>query len=539
MVRVVAATLLAAGCGPQVMPAAETNGADTSAGTGDPYVDESDEFDGSLLEDVDILFVIDNSATMAEEQRLLAESLPVLIDALESPRVDANYRIAFTTTDSDNAWCAGNRVDAGQFVSSSCRTRIGDFESHTTACLDVCPTAWADFATTPTRITSLLEEVSRPWIQSAWGRTNLPAGLSAAQAAMCIAPQGIRGCGFEAPLESMYAALGRTRSEVDDELGFVRDYAALAIVFVTDDTDCSYNPAWDTIFLAKGNRVFWSLPDEGAPTAAVCWNAGVSCEPDEAGSYEDCVPADKDVDGNPLPDAEADADAALHPVRRYLDRLAETELDKKALAPSLEIVVSAIAGVPSGYPETPIPYADGSALFQAQFGIAPGCTSPRGDATPPVRLAAVADDLFSICEPSYDDAMAAIATRITDQLSPHCVRACVADENAAVAGVQPDCMFTSEWRDDDNRLVEIDLPECQPGGVLPDGADACVALYADRDGGTATTDDDLGPRCLEQGWNLEYAVIYRDEATRPYGADIDYSCTLSANKAVDCPGLPD
>src|SRR5688500_15134151 len=100
MVRRALATLLAAGCGPQVMPSADTDAAAESS-TG-PDVEDVGEPGFSVMRDVDILFVIDNSATMAEEQLLLAEGLDVLIAALETPNVDANYRIAFITTDNDN-----------------------------------------------------------------------------------------------------------------------------------------------------------------------------------------------------------------------------------------------------------------------------------------------------------------------------------------------------------------------------------------------------------------------------------------------------
>jgi hypothetical protein len=54
---------------------------------------------------VDILIVLDNSSSMAEEQAILANNLGAFIDVLEAEEVEADYRVAITTTD------AGQRRD--------------------------------------------------------------------------------------------------------------------------------------------------------------------------------------------------------------------------------------------------------------------------------------------------------------------------------------------------------------------------------------------------------------------------------------------
>ena len=55
--------------------------------------------------DVDILFVIDNSGSMAEEQQRVAENFAAFINVLEAEDVGANYRIGITTTDAGNPRC--------------------------------------------------------------------------------------------------------------------------------------------------------------------------------------------------------------------------------------------------------------------------------------------------------------------------------------------------------------------------------------------------------------------------------------------------
>src|SRR5690606_36463172 len=100
--------------------------------------------------------------------------------------------------------------------------------------------------------------------------------------------QGVSGCGFESQLESMYLSLVRAQNANEASYGFLRSNAILAIVFVTDEADCSYNKDWSEIFMKEGNRVFWSNPDANSPSSALCWNAGVqaSCHPKDHDSSE-------------------------------------------------------------------------------------------------------------------------------------------------------------------------------------------------------------------------------------------------------------
>ena len=59
----------------------------------------------SFVEGVDILFVIDNSGSMGEEQANLSSSFASLINVLEDPEFDADYRIGITTNDNGNPGC--------------------------------------------------------------------------------------------------------------------------------------------------------------------------------------------------------------------------------------------------------------------------------------------------------------------------------------------------------------------------------------------------------------------------------------------------
>ena len=163
-----------------------------------------------------------------------------------------------------------------------------------------------------------------------------------------------------------------------------------------------------------------------------------------------------------MPKDRADRDAVLFPVSRYIDLVQGFEDKKKELNPNQEVLVAAISGVPEAYPNEEIVYArgangDSKESFQARFGIAEGCSSQVAEAVPPVRLKKFADaflqseddvNLFSVCNPSYEEALESIADAIRDQIRPPCMPACVSDVDPVKEGVQVSCTMTESYHDD-------------------------------------------------------------------------------------------
>jgi hypothetical protein len=457
---------------------------DTEGDTGEP---PQDGIAISIARDVDVLFVIDNSGSMGEEQQNLAANFASFLNVLERDEVGANYRIGITTTDNGNPICQGTTPEGGNLVFSSCRSRLGEFTftgaagevDAQSACTDFCGIESIDTLPTVTAFDS--EAKSRPWIEVLEGTTNLPAGLDTLTAFQCLSPQGIGGCGFESPLESMYKALLRSAESGDRAEGFLRDDAVLAIVFLTDEVDCSHNNDQNDAFLPSGNRVFWSVPDAESPTSAVCWNAGVECT--GSSPYGTCRSIDYDVEGNPLYADSAAEEAVLRPVQRYVEFVAKIEEQKQLIHPTQGVLVAAISGVPQGYAEgtAEIEYRDSPAgtpydpYFQENFGIGPGCMGNVAEAVPPVRLREFAD---------------------------------VPEEGT------------------DTRILEC----ADATGTLPTEADVC---YVERTG------DDLSSACAEDGWNLEFRIVRKQGVHAPAGAQVGVECALSSDPAVDCPNLPD
>jgi hypothetical protein len=540
--RAALVALAAVGCGrtpPDFFPtldgglgadggASSTGPDDPSESTGQVNCIDSPELcvaDVSLRRAVDILFVIDNSGSMGSEQGTLARSFGSFISVLEAQQVGANYRIGVINTDG-----------TGQLSATSCRARLEDFlfygndlfddkDERQRGCLEHCP----------------LDSVGLPdpWIEKSNGQTNLPPGVDLTQALQCVGPQGISGPGFEAPLESMRMAL------LDTGSGFLRSDALLAVIFVTDEIDCSMsldNYGWIQGFEGE---VFWTAPDR--PTSGACWSAGVTCL-GGPGVYDDCFSQNKGRDGAPT----SDASAVVYPVQRYVDTLTELAASKQAQGGQSEVLVAVLAGVPLDYPETGQNlYADSpDDGFNEEYGIGPACN--RGTETiddppgiPSVRLRELAEafasdspNISSVCADDYGVALQGIADAIGDINTRSCIGGCVSDDRYDVPGFQPKCSLVEAFADG---LPDREVLPCLPtdwGWDFPaPDVHVCYRALTDPSMVTPTAIDDMSPQCVTLRSNLELVVERREGIPVPSGTAVSVHCQLDAPVGVTCDEL--
>ncbi len=429
-----------------------TEGESTDDGVDSTSTTAVDTTGGGCEQDcaqVDLLFVIDNSGTMGEEQRNLARNFPLLVQQLEQltdrtgTPVNPDVQIMVTTTDFGNPLCTPFEPDGyepakGAPTTTGCNARIDDFTGLSQppivmpeACTDVCP---VDLAPDDPFIAFSPEGDNVPDVPDADVNGDGVPDSAVAQTLACIGPQGINGCGYESQLENMLQALHPAAPWNDTDRPFLREGALLAIVHITDEVECSVND-----YSIMEDEAYQEInPNNGTRSAssAICWNAGVSCNgPDAMGVYSDCASIDDD---------------ALEPVSRYTDYLIGELRENQGK----EVVMLGLLGVPPVLEHDPNPpyaptaggafdlvyrtwedglypagdilpdeWADGVTAEDKQFafGIGPGCTGEdgmggfTGQAMPNTRVMEVCQALDydgnlrccieSICDTDFSAAM--------------------------------------------------------------------------------------------------------------------------------------
>jgi hypothetical protein len=285
---------------------------------------------------VDLLFMIDTSISMGENQKEFSDSLPFLLNALTSD---------LGITD----------LHVGMITSS-----IGDHGSG-----DVCSPASASADSTYNDLAQLLPSVRLgvpSWDDQGFlvwdpGQTSTPPGeddiAALAQSAQAqLEAAGDHGCGYEAQLESLYRFLvdpepvGQMANDGDPGAGrtpvfslrgatnqmvlaqraaFLRPDSTLVIVLLTDENDCS--------ILDENQTQGWLVPFKGGPMVNN-WRmprAATICEtaPNDPG----CVPTSTSLTvAEDAPNMRCFHQKQrfgidlLYPVSRYIDALSAPEI---------------------------------------------------------------------------------------------------------------------------------------------------------------------------------------------------------------------
>jgi hypothetical protein len=178
----------------------------------------------NLNREVDILFVVDNSGSMKEEQQSLTDNFGKFIDVLRS--IDGglpDVHIGVVTSDMGTAG-GGSAAGCGG---------LGDN--------GIMKTGGVPF----TGGANYLIDTAVPNMPGMRNK-NYSGDLAATFKQM--ATVGITGCGFEQHLNSAVAALNSTANA-----NFLRPNAFLAIVFIADEDDCSMTPGGSLVTSGDGS----------------------------------------------------------------------------------------------------------------------------------------------------------------------------------------------------------------------------------------------------------------------------------------------
>ena len=372
------------------------------------------EFPVAVNRKLDLLFVIDQSLSMQNEQDALAANFQLLMDQLVSAEYGMpNLHIGVISTNLGVGAYSGlgglggcGAEGDGAILQSTPRPEAGETEATCTGPSD----------------RYIIDEAEEDGTR----HTNYDQkNQSLAQTFSCIARLGTQGCGFEQQLEAMRRALDGSVPEND---GFLREDARLAIVFVSDEDDCSVRD-YEMFNLNKATI--------GQPTDFRCQQHGLTCEngaPTDRGEYSGCVPAE--------------GSQYMYDVSEYV-----TFLRGLKKYPDSDILVAGIIGDV----EDPIVVGDHVSVVD-EIGVQQSCFSPNGDtdgAFPPVRLQAFFDSFAfkqtgSICS-DLSGVLRDIGKFIGPPPEGACVPSSLVDRDDTAAGLQPECVV-AEIRDPDTAM---------------------------------------------------------------------------------------
>ncbi len=391
---------------------------------------------------IDLLFMVDNSPSMAPKQAELRTRFPLLLQALQD-NADAghpaHYHIGVVTSD----------LGAGMAnINGQCRPG-GDF-GRLQAIGSAAPATCGAFADGTYYLD--LDQVNH--------LDNLPMGEDATTAFNCMTSVGDTGCGFEMPLESVYQAL---QNPPPENAGFLRDGALLVVVFLTDEDDCSAPP--DTDLFDPG-------PQYGALLSYRCTQYGIVCgTPPSRPPYGESTPP---LDGcAPAPNLLPTDPGKLFDVSRYVNffRLPRSAGGVKEFP--ADVVLFAIDAPPTPFSvldadlhAPPGPYQACTIVDGVNCGtvLQHSCinardTSRSGD--PSVRLSAVLSTTqtsasgASICDDTYAPALSSLAsTLISYQSGDGCIPGPIPDAS------DPSCRVFDEIGHLDGTVQRNYFEEC-------------------------------------------------------------------------------
>lgn len=327
---------------------------------------------------VDIVALVDNSGSMQLEQTALTQRFPELIAELVDPAIDpATGRPVHPPVEDLNIGVISSDMGTMGFTVGTCsNSAIGDngcFLHQPSPSVGGCSASYPSF-------------LSRNEANSAtYSPTQMASDFT------CIATLGTSGCGFEQQFKAMRAATTTNTAVGACNAGFLRTDSLIALIFVTDEEDCSVRPDHPEMFDQ-------SRSDLG--------HLNIRC--------------------------------FSHPT--FVEDIAEYVAAFRGLRPAEEqdkIVLGMIIGVPPDAPQCigPGNELDGCLAVPAMMEqidpaipsqLIPSCNTSMGLAFPPRRFVQVAQAfggnayVDSICKTDWSDAIRGITDKLVERLPSTC-----------------------------------------------------------------------------------------------------------------------
>lgn len=388
---------------------------------------------------LDLVFMIDNSPSMAPKQEKLKVQFPKLIDALKSPGDGSLPDLRVAIIDSDLG-------TSGAYSMGSCGPNPANDNS-----------LFGDLGRfmMPNASGCGVTDGSAQWLEYQSGAgVNFVGDVSAVFA--CLASGlGTLGCGFEQQLEAYEVAFTGRYNPTQGSM--LRAGAHLGLVFLSDEDDCSAS-GQDGLYGDKAAARGESASLRCATRAHQCGGKNLSSTAPgypATTSFEaslDSCAARTDTCANPF-DGTGSTDTSVPTTCSPLRSMKKLATNLKTLKEhaSEQLLVSGIFGwpldgTPAVYKVAPVPNPNTADTFHPTvFDVWPVCYDPNHPpvnpdpatgydlaaagygATPGLRMSAFIDEFagngskFSICQPDYSAAMAQIGAAIAKKMHNQCV----------------------------------------------------------------------------------------------------------------------
>ncbi len=365
---------------------------------------------------IDILFVIDDSGSMADKQSNLASNFPNFVNVLNTIEGGLpDVHIGVITSDMGTKGTEGTPAPGVGTVGQGGCANVGDDGKLTTSGAAVTGAFISDIrGTTPG------ERIK-----------NYSGDLATVFGTM--ARVGATGCGFEQHLWSMQRSL----QNVTANPGFLRPDAFLAVIFIADEDDCSMT---NGTLLAAGDT-----GPLGPLTSFRCTRFGVSCavggattdQMNTVGVKDQCAPNENS---------------------QYLAKVSGFVTYMKSLKsdPS-KVIVAGIMGTTE-----PFTVETRQINNQSQIALGRSCTYQGGGtlqvADPPTRLKFFLDQFpnrstfTTICQPDLSGGLQQIAQLLKTALGNPCIEGNLADPI--------DCSVSDVANYLKPNQMEVVLPQC-------------------------------------------------------------------------------
>lgn len=422
---------------------------------------------------VDLLLVVDDGPSMEPKQAAFERGFHALLEVFFSPWNNVDLQIAQVST----------RIGVRSSATGSCRARPLELSYLHTPSGD--PLTWS------------CEPASEDALTGGYRM-----GPGAVRS--CLGSFGNSGCGPNAALGRMHQALRQPLSS------WVRDDAVLAMVFLSDDRDCSI-PGSARALPGKRSEI-----GQEKALSEHCFSMGARCQGEADGSYAQCEIRDRSG-------AQAFAPRLLsyQEVVDDLFALKDNQYD--------QVIALSISGV-SDQEESKVVYP----LPRSKEHQAPelGCVrwtlahAQQGAAErwlgahAPIRLRAIAEEtttaderaLYSICVDDLRRSLHEIASQVMRRVRPVCVFETLLHRETASGSRVPYCDVIEKSPEG-----EWVIPECERGEdgaylvdaggeglARPSGAVRCVSYKSDLQGDrSADPHDDMSSQCRLQKAQLE------------------------------------